>query len=61
MNDKRLQGSVENLTGLRIAAKKAGALVVCFGLCFLFNPSLAAAASAEERNKAVAQAAFSNT
>jgi steroid delta-isomerase-like uncharacterized protein len=58
MNDKRLQGSVENLTGLRIAAKKAGALVVCLGLCCIFNPNLAAAASAEEQNKGVARTAF---
>lgn len=58
MNDRQLQGSVKNLTGLRFAAKKAGALVVCLGLCCIFNPSLVGAASAEERNKTVARTAF---
>lgn len=60
MNRKRLQGSVKHLGGLRFgfAAKKAGALVVCLGLCSIFDPSPAAAASAEQQNKAVARTAF---
>jgi steroid delta-isomerase-like uncharacterized protein len=58
MHDKQLQGSVKHLRGLRLAAQKAGALVVCLGLCFIFNSSLSAAASAEQQNKAVARTAF---
>jgi len=58
MNDKQLHGSVKPLSGLRFAAKKAGALVVGLGLCFIFNSSLAAAASVEEQNKAIARIAF---
>jgi steroid delta-isomerase-like uncharacterized protein len=53
-----MNGSVKHLNSLRIATKKAGALVVCLGLCCILNSSLVAAASAEEQNKALARRAF---
>jgi steroid delta-isomerase-like uncharacterized protein len=39
-------------------AQGAGAVVLCMGLCFLLIPSHAAGGKLEERNKAVARAAF---
>jgi hypothetical protein len=58
MNEKQLQGSAQHSSGPRFAAKTTGALVICLGLCLIFNSSLAAGASMEEQNEAVARLAF---
>jgi steroid delta-isomerase-like uncharacterized protein len=58
MDDKQLRRAVNHVIPLRFAAQRAGAIVLCLGLCFIFRPSHAAPTSVEEQNKAVARTAF---
>jgi steroid delta-isomerase-like uncharacterized protein len=58
MNGKRLLERSKQPLWRSSRAQGAGAVVLCIGLCFFLIPSHAAGCKLEDRNKAVARAAF---
>ena len=58
MNSKRLLESSSHPLWRSHRAQRAGGVVLCIGLCFLLIPSHAATGKLEDKNKAIARAAF---